>query len=35
MGITFTDTFDTRPPNPTSPNNDFITTLTIGWTYRK
>ncbi len=35
VGITFTDTFDTRPPNPTSPNNDFITTLTIGWTYRK
>ena len=23
------------PPDPTAPNNDFITSLTIGWSYRR
>ena len=35
VGISFNDTFDTRPPDPTAPNNDFITSLTIGWSYRR
>ncbi len=35
VGITFNDTFDTRPPDPSAPNNDFITSLTIGWSYRR
>jgi len=35
VGIAFNDTFDTRPPDPTAPNNDFITSLTIGWSYRR
>ncbi len=35
VGLSFNDTFDTRPPDPTAPNNDFITSLTIGWSYRR
>ena len=35
VGLTFNDTFDTRPPDPTAPNNDFITSFTIGWSYRR
>jgi Protein of unknown function, DUF481 len=35
VGISFNDAFDTRPPDPTAPNNDFITSLTIGWSYRR
>jgi hypothetical protein len=34
-GISFSDTFDSRPPISTAPNNDFITSLTIGWSYRR
>ena len=35
VGIDFSDTFDTRPPDPSAPNNDFITSLTVGWSYRR
>jgi hypothetical protein len=35
FGLAFTDTFDTRPPDTSAPNNDFITSLTIGWSYRR
>ena len=35
VGVAFSDTFDTRPPDPTAPKNDFITSLTIGWSYRR
>jgi hypothetical protein len=35
VGISFSDTFDTRPPDPNAPKNDFITSLTIGWSYRR
>jgi hypothetical protein len=34
-GLQFTDTFDTRPPDPTASKNDFLTSFTVGWTYRK
>ena len=34
VGVAFSDTFDTRPPEG-APNNDFITSLTIGWSYRR
>ncbi len=34
VGLAFTDTFDTRPPEG-APNNDFITSLTVGWSYRR
>jgi hypothetical protein len=33
-GILFTDTFDSRPPESVS-KNDYVTTLTIGWSYRR
>jgi hypothetical protein len=35
VGVAFSDTFDTRPPDPNAPNNDFITSLTVGWSYRR
>ncbi len=35
VGLSFNDTFDTRPPDTSAPNNDFITSLTIGWSYRR
>ena len=35
VGISFSDTFDTRPPDPNAPKNDFIASLTIGWSYRR
>lgn len=34
VGLAFTDTFDTSPPEG-APNNDFITSLTVGWSYRR
>jgi hypothetical protein len=35
VGITFTDTFDSSPPDPSTQKNDFVTSLTIGWSYRR
>jgi hypothetical protein len=35
VGFSFSDTFDTRPPRPSAPNNDYITSLTVGWSYRR
>jgi len=35
VGLTFTDTFDSRPPDPNASKNDFVTSLTIGWSYRR
>ena len=35
VGIAFNDTFDTRPPDPSAPNNDYILTFTVGWSYRR
>lgn len=34
-GILFTDTFDSRPPEEGASKNDYVTTLTIGWSYRR
>lgn len=34
VGINFTDNFDSRPPEGSS-NNDYVTSLTIGWSYRR
>jgi hypothetical protein len=34
-GIRFSDTFDSRPPQETATKNDYVTTLTIGWSYRR
>ena len=35
VGINLTDTFDSKPPDVTASRNDFITSLTIGWSYRR
>lgn len=35
VGINFTDTFDSRPPDENATKNDFITAFTIGWSYRR
>ncbi|HEX9164323.1 MAG TPA: DUF481 domain-containing protein [Gemmatimonadales bacterium] len=35
FGINFTDTFDSRPPDPNASRNDYVTSLTIGWSYRR
>ena len=34
-GILFTDTFDSSPPDEAATKNDYVTTLTIGWSYRR
>jgi len=34
-GILISDTFDSRPPDEDTPRNDYVTTLTIGWSYRR
>ena len=34
-GIRFTDTFDSRPLEESASKNDYVTTLTIGWSYRR
>jgi hypothetical protein len=35
VGLKFTDTFDSHPPDETASRNDFISSLTIGWSYRR
>jgi hypothetical protein len=35
VGVSFSDTFDSRPPDPNAPKNDFIASLTVGWSYRR
>ena len=34
-GFRFTDTFDSRPPDTGASKNDYVVTLTIGWSYRR
>jgi hypothetical protein len=34
-GIRFSDTFDSRPIDETATKNDYVTTFTIGWSYRR
>ena len=35
VGINLNDTFDSDPPGEDIATNDYITTLTIGWSYRR
>jgi hypothetical protein len=35
VGLSFTDNFDSRPPDPKATRNDFVTSFTIGWSYRR
>ena len=35
VGLDFTDSFDNQPPEATASTNDFVTTFTIGWSYRR
>jgi Protein of unknown function, DUF481 len=35
VGVNFSFTFDTRPPDPAAPNTDYIAALTLGWSYRR
>jgi hypothetical protein len=35
VGIDFTDSFDNEPPDATANTNDFVSTFTIGWSYRR
>ena len=35
VGVSATDTFDSDPPEESATKNDFITTFTIGWSYRR
>lgn len=35
VGVSATDTFDSDPPEETATKNDYITTFTIGWSYRR
>ena len=35
IGVKVTDTFDNRPPDASASKNDYITSLTIGWSYRR
>jgi hypothetical protein len=35
VGVSGTDTFDSDPPEETATKNDYITTFTIGWSYRR
>jgi hypothetical protein len=35
VGLNFTDTFDSRPPDVNAATNDYVTSFTIGWSYRR
>jgi putative salt-induced outer membrane protein YdiY len=35
VGIDFTDSYDNQPPEETASTNDFVSTFTIGWSYRR
>ncbi len=35
VGLKFTETFDSDPPEATAPTSDFISSVTIGWSYRR
>jgi hypothetical protein len=34
-GVLFTETFDSHPPHESVSKHDYVTTLTIGWSYRR
>jgi hypothetical protein len=35
VGLNFSDTFDSRPPDENAATNDYVTSFTIGWSYRR
>ncbi len=35
VGVTFSETFDSRPPDPAAPKVDYTLALTVGWWYRR
>jgi len=35
VGLSFSYTFDTRPPDPTAGNTDYLLSITVGWSYRR
>jgi len=35
VGLNFSYTFDTRPPDPTAGKTDYLLSMTIGWSYRR
>ena len=35
VGANFTDNFDSRPPEASASKNDFVTSITVGWSYRR
>lgn len=34
-GLAFSATFDSRPPDPAASKTDYVTTFTVGWSYRR
>jgi hypothetical protein len=34
VGLNFSFTFDTQPPDPTASHTDYLLSITIGWSYR-
>lgn len=35
VGVNLSDTFDSHPPDANASNNDFVISLSIGWSYRR
>jgi len=35
VGLNFSYTFDTQPPDPTASHTDYLLSITIGWSYRR
>jgi len=35
VGLSLSDSFDSRPPDPGASTNDYLVTFTIGWSYRR
>jgi hypothetical protein len=35
VGLNFSYTFDTEPPDPTAAHTDYLLSITIGWSYRR
>lgn len=35
VGLNFSDQFDSRPPGGSGAKNDFVTSVSIGWSYRR
>ncbi len=35
LGLKFSFTYDTKPPDPAAANTDYLVSVTIGWSYRR